>query len=100
MVPFISKPNLARVSLIHSGHKALQKDQALATYIRSLLSKNTIERVKNVKSRFLQSPVSSPRLRKDIPQTHYTLFLAKTNYPILFQTKRSTSLGPGPSQSA
>ena len=32
-------------------------------------------------------------------QTRYTLFLAKTNYPTLLQTGRSTSLGPGPSQS-
>ena len=33
-----------------SEYKARQKDQALATCIQSLLSKNTIERVENVKS--------------------------------------------------
>ena len=49
ILPFISKPNLVRVPLIQSGYKALQKDQALATCIQSLLSKNTIERVENVK---------------------------------------------------
>ena len=37
VLPFISKPNLARVPLIQSGYKALQKDQALATCIQSLL---------------------------------------------------------------
>ena len=50
VLPFISKPNLIRAPLIRSGYKALQKDQALASYIQSLLSKNTIERVENVKS--------------------------------------------------
>ena len=41
------------------SHKALQKELALATCIQSLLSKNAIERVENVKSLgFLQSPVS------------------------------------------
>ena len=48
VLPFISKPNLARVPLIRSGYKALQKDQALASCIQSLLSKNAIERVENV----------------------------------------------------
>ena len=54
ILPFISKPKLARVPLIHSGYKALQKDQVLAACIQSLLSKNAIEREENVKS-----PVSS-----------------------------------------
>ena len=36
--------------LIQSGYKALQKEQALATCIQSLLSKNAIERVENVKT--------------------------------------------------
>ena len=48
VLPFISKPNLARVSLIRSGYKALQKDQAVASCIQSLLSRNAIERVENV----------------------------------------------------
>ena len=50
VLPFISKPNLVRAPLICSGYKALQKDQALASCIQSLLSKNAIERVENVKS--------------------------------------------------
>ena len=62
ILPFISKPKLVRAPLIRSGYKALQKDQALASCIQSLLSKNTIERVENVKSLgVLQSPVSSPQ---------------------------------------
>ena len=50
VLPFISKPSLVRYPLIRSECKALQKDQALATCIQSLLSKNAIERVENVKS--------------------------------------------------
>ena len=53
--PFISKPNLVRASMSGSGYKALQKDQALASCIQSLLSKNVIERVENVKSLGLYS---------------------------------------------
>ena len=41
---------LSIVPLIHSGYKVHQKDLALASFIQSLLSKNTIERVENVKS--------------------------------------------------
>ena len=50
ILPFRSKPNLIRFPLILSEYKAQQKDQALATCIQSLLSKNAIERVENVKS--------------------------------------------------
>ena len=50
VLPFLSKPNLVRFPLILSEYKARQKDQALATCIQSLLSKNAIERVENVKS--------------------------------------------------
>ena len=50
VLPFLSKPNLVRFPLILSEYKAHQKDQALATCIQSLLSKNAIERVENVKS--------------------------------------------------
>ena len=50
VLPFRSKPNLIRFPLILSEYKAQQKDQALATCIQSLLSKNAIERVENVKS--------------------------------------------------
>ena len=55
------KTKSSQISLIHSGYNAFQKDQALATCMQSLLSKNAIERVENVKSLgVLQSPVSSP----------------------------------------
>ena len=37
VLPFISKPSLVRFSLIQSEYKALQKDQALATCIQSLM---------------------------------------------------------------
>ena len=50
ILPFLSKPSLVRFPLILSEYKAHQKDQALATCIQSLLSKNAIERVENVKS--------------------------------------------------
>ena len=46
-----------------------QKDQALATCIQSLLSKNAIERVENVKS-LLQSPVSSPQASPKVEASH------------------------------
>ena len=41
---------MVRFPLIISEYKALPKDQALANCIQSLLSKNAIERVENVKS--------------------------------------------------
>ena len=50
VLPFLSKPSLVRFPLIISEYKALPKDQALADCIRSLLLKNAIERVENVKS--------------------------------------------------
>ena len=50
ILPFISKPDLVRAPLIQSGYKALQKELALTSCIQSLLSKNAIERVENVKS--------------------------------------------------
>ena len=50
VLPFLSKPNLVRFPLILSEYKAHQKDQALASCIQSLLSKNAIKRVENVKS--------------------------------------------------
>ena len=50
ILPFISKPNLVRAPLIRSGYKTLQKQLALTSCIQSLLSKNAIKRVENVKS--------------------------------------------------
>ena len=46
VLPFLSKPNLVRFPLILSEYKARQKDQALATCIQSLLSKNATKRWK------------------------------------------------------
>ena len=62
VLPFISKPSLVRFPLIRSEYKALQKDQALATCIQSLLSKNAIERVENVKSFGFYSCQASPKV--------------------------------------
>ena len=70
VLPFISKPSLVRFPLIQSEYKALQRDQALATCIHSLLSKNAIERVENVKSRVLQSPVSIPQVSPKVEAGH------------------------------
>ena len=95
---FISKPNLARVPLIHSGYKALQKDQALASCIQSLLSKNAIERVENVKSRVLQSSVSSPqasRWRPVIDLSRLNTFLHVERFKMETPKSISTSLIPG-----
>ena len=50
VLPFLSKSSLVRFPLIQSEYKVCQKDQALATCMQSLLSKNAIERVENVKS--------------------------------------------------
>ena len=70
VLPFRSKPNLIRFPLILSEYKAQQKDQALATCIQSLLSKNAIERVENVKSRVLQSPVPSTQASPKVEASH------------------------------
>ena len=55
VLPFISKPKLATVPLIHSGYKAHQNKLALASCMESLLSKNVIERVENVRSLWFYS---------------------------------------------
>ena len=59
ILPFISKPHLARVPLIHLVYKALQKNQALASYIQSLVKERNRKGGKCKISRVLQSPVSS-----------------------------------------
>ena len=71
VLPFISRPILVRAPLIQSGYKALQKELALTSCIQSLLSKNIIERVENVKSLWFYKllpqvagvPVHFPSLR-------------------------------------
>ena len=56
VLPFISKQNLVRAPLIQSGYKALQKDQALAFCIHSLVCNRKGGKCKI--SWVLQSPVS------------------------------------------
>ena len=71
VLPFRSKPNLVRFTLILSEYKAQQKDQALATCIQSLLSKNAIERMENVKFLgVLQSPVPSTQASPKVEASH------------------------------
>ena len=62
VLPFISKPNIVRAPLIRSGCKALQKDQALASfYSVSSIKERNRKGGKCKISRVLQSPVSSPQ---------------------------------------
>ena len=66
VLPFISKPNLFRAPLIQSDYKVLHKEFALSSCIQSLLSKNVVERVENVKSLRFYSHLfllSKPHLR-------------------------------------
>ena len=42
ILPFIKKPKLARVPLIHSGYKAHQKDLALFSCISNLFCQRTL----------------------------------------------------------
>ena len=82
VLPFISKPNLVRAPLILSGYKAFQKEQALTSCIQSLLSKNAIERVENVKScGFYSRTQASPRWKPviDIGWLNTFLLVEKFN---------------------
>ena len=100
ILPFISKPNLTRSPLIQSGYKALQKDQALATCIQSLLSKNTIERVENVKSLGFYSclflvPKPHQRWRPVIDLSRLNTFLLVEKFKMETPESIRTSLNPG-----
>ena len=99
VLPFLSKPNLVRFPLILSEYKAHQKDQALATCIQSVLSKNAIERVKNVKSRVLQSPVPSTQASPKVEASHRPKqaqhFLHVEKFKIETPESIRTSLIPG-----
>ena len=71
VLPFLSKPDLVRFPLILSEYKAHQKDQALASCIQSLLLKNAIERVENVKSLgFYSRPVPSTQASPKVEASH------------------------------
>ena len=99
VLPFISKPKLARVPLIQSGYKALQ-EQALATCIQSLLSNNTIERVENVKSLGFYShlflvPKPHQRWRPVIDLSRLSTFLLVEKFKMETPESIRTSLIPG-----
>ena len=100
ILPFLSKPNLVRFPLILSEYKAHQKDQALATCIQSLLSKNAIERVENVKSLGFYSRlflVTKPhqRWRPVIDLSRLNTFLHLEKFKMETPESIRTSLIPG-----
>ena len=100
VLPFISKPNLVRFPLIQSEYKALQKDQALATCIQSLLSNNAIERVENVKSigfysRLFLVPKPHQRWRPVTDLSRLNTFLLVEKFKMETPESIRTSLIPG-----
>ena len=100
VLPFRSKPNLIRFPLILSEYKAQQKDQALATCIQSLLSKNAIERVENVKSlgfysRLFLVPKPHQRWRPVIDLSRLNTFLHVEKFKMETPESIRTSLVPG-----
>ena len=100
ILPFLSKPNLVKIPLILSEYKALQKDQALADCIQSLLSKNSIERVENVKSlRFYSRLFLVPKLRQRwrpvIDLNRLNTFLHVEKFKMETPESIRTSLIPG-----
>ena len=100
VLPFLSKPNLVRFPLILSEYKAQQKDQALATCIQSLLSKNAIERVENVKSlwfyiRLFLVPKPHQRWRPVIDLSRLNTFLHVEKFKMETTESIRTSLIPG-----
>ena len=99
VLPFLSKPNLVRFPLILSEYKAQQKDQALATCIQSLLSKNAIERVENVKSlgfysRLFLVPKPHQRWRPVIDLSRLNTFLHVEKFKMETPESIRTSLIP------
>ena len=97
---FLSKPNLVRFPLILSEYKAHQKDQALATCFQSLLSKNAIERVENVKSlrfysRLFLVPKPHQRWRPVIDLSRLNTFLHVEKFKMETPESIRTSLIPG-----
>ena len=63
------KTKFSLTPLIRSGYKTLQKDQALASCIQSLLSKNAIERVENVR---LNIFLLIERFKMETPESIWT----------------------------
>ena len=100
VLPFLSKSNLVRFPLIVSEYKALPKDQALADCIQSLLSKNAIERVENVKSlgfysRLFLVPKPHQRWRPVIDLSRLNTFLHVEKFKMETPESIRTSLIPG-----
>ena len=86
--------------LILSEYKARQKDQALATCIQSLLSKNAIERVENVKSlgfysRLFLVPKPHQRWRPVIDISRLNTFLHVEKFNMETPESIRTFLIPG-----
>ena len=97
---FLSKPILVRFPLIVSEYKALPKDQAPADCIQSLLSKNAIERVENVKSlgfysRLFLVPKPHQRWRPVIDLSRLNTFLHVEKFKMENSESTRTSLIPG-----
>ena len=100
ILPFLSKPNLVRFPLILSEYKTLQKDQALADCIQSLLSKNAIKRVENVKSlgfysRLFLVPKPHQRWRPVVDLSRLNTFLHVEKFKMETPESIRTSLVPG-----
>ena len=100
VLPFLSKPNLVRFPLILSEYKALQKDQALTDCIQSVMSKNAIERVENVKSlgfysRLFLVPKPHQRWRPVIDLSRLNTFLHLEKFKMETPESIRTSLMPG-----
>ena len=86
--------------LILSEYKTLLKDQALADCIQSLLSKNAIERVENVKSlgfysRLFLVPKPHQRWRPVVDLTRFNSFLHVEKFKMETPESIRTSLVPG-----
>ena len=97
-IPF--KAKFGQIPLILSENKAQQKDQALATCIQSLLSKNAIERVENVKSlgfysRLFLVPKPHQRWRPVIDLSRLNTFLHVQKFKMETPESIRTSLIPG-----
>ena len=100
VLPFLSKPNLVRFPLIVSEYKAHLKDQGLADCIQSLLSKNPIKRVENVKFLGFNSclfliPKPHQRWRPVIDLSRLNTFLHVEKFKMETPESIRTSLIPG-----
>ena len=86
--------------MIHSGYKAHQKDRALTACIQSLLSKNAIESVENVKSlgfysRLFLEPKPHQRWRPVINLSRLNTFLLVERFKMETPESIKVSLIPG-----